>query len=234
MSHSALESQITGSSLVHPNQYLPEVDPPVTPGMPFKKMYHLRQQISQLKANLSQLQSLLIRLQEDGDYRTISRLQSDIRFRDAELISLQKKLVPLEANFWKEQEAQRKSRPSEGQHKRHKIDRRDPSDDALGCAPTIKERLTNTASLEDAVSLKECTLAADDCQYDHLKRLRRQYAHPFELFCNEMDSIGNTCLTGICLDLPNMPWSIVVSRLGFLSNSTLDSLGTGHTLPGEY
>ncbi|KAI1361393.1 hypothetical protein F5Y08DRAFT_314867, partial [Xylaria arbuscula] len=83
--------------------------------------------------------------------------------------------------------------------------------------------MVNSATREVASSSGPCTLTPEKCQYEHLDRLRRQYARPFQLFCEEMDSVSDSCLTGICLALPDMPWSIAVSRLAFLLQSTLDS-----------
>ena len=83
--------------------------------------------------------------------------------------------------------------------------------------------ITSLATRDITSPSGECALTAEKCQYDHLDRLRRQYARPFELFCAEMDSISDSCMTGICLALPDQPWSIAVSRLAFLLKSTLDS-----------
>ncbi|KAI1750432.1 hypothetical protein F4782DRAFT_509712 [Xylaria castorea] len=90
-------------------------------------------------------------------------------------------------------------------------------------SPAVQRLLLNTATLDIALPPGGCHLSADECQYHHLERLRRQYALPFELFCEEMDTISDSCLTGVCLALPDMPWSIAVSRLAFLFKSMLDS-----------
>ncbi|KAI1434031.1 hypothetical protein GGR50DRAFT_665108 [Xylaria sp. CBS 124048] len=94
-----------------------------------------------------------------------------------------------------------------------------------------QELLTNTGTLDVLISPGGCTLTADECQFAHLKRLRRQYARPFELFCEEMDSISDNCLTGLCLAMPDMPWSVIMSRLAFLFKSTVD--GGGGVAPSD-
>ncbi|TGJ79861.1 hypothetical protein E0Z10_g8905 [Xylaria hypoxylon] len=211
---------------------------PIRRGMPFKKMHRLREDIGKAMTKLAQAKTLVANAQKTEAYppKKMERLRSDVRLKSADLVCLQKKLAPLEANFKKVQAQQKgtngnRPAPKELQpptKKQKKTDDR-PGTNPSGQAPVVIEPMMNTATLEVTLSPGGCALTANECQYDHLERLRRQYARPFELFCEEMDSIGDSCLTGICLAMPNMPWSIAVSRLAFLTKSTLDSHGGHHS-----
>ncbi|RWA03752.1 hypothetical protein EKO27_g11353 [Xylaria grammica] len=174
-------------------------------------------------------------------------LEADVRFKSAELVSLRKKLEPMESNFEKFQSQQQKeskrkktaSKEPQPPTKKQKTDNSHRAKESLpeqtqaqAQPPLVVEPMMNTATLDVAVPLGGCTLTPDECQYGHIERLRKQYVRPFEMFCREMDSINDTCLTGICLAMPDMPWSIAVSRLAFLTKSMLDSYGTQPT-PSE-
>ncbi|KAI1299931.1 hypothetical protein F5Y03DRAFT_397440 [Xylaria venustula] len=254
-------------------------NPKIWDGMPFKRMHQVRAEVDEAFASLAQANTLLSNARETTGCspKAIESLEADVRFKSAELVSLQKKLAPLEANYHKAQSTkkerarqkeksreqvalerhQRKSEMARQQaaveqlqlqkilklqpEKKRKLDDRhvqslrckETKSFPEGQAPVITEPMINTATLEVALPPGGCTLTADECQYHHLDRLRRQYAHSFGLFCDEMDKFGDTCLTGICLALPDMPWSIAVSRLAFLFKSTLDSPGSNLTPPGD-
>ncbi|KAI0531689.1 hypothetical protein GGR58DRAFT_524193 [Xylaria digitata] len=221
------------------------INTPVQKGMPFKRMHMLREEVGTAMTKLAQAKTLVANAQKTPGHslETIEWLQSDVRFKSAELVSLRKKLAPLEANFQKAQ-AQGKARqkdtsrnnitpeePHPPTKKRKKTDGSQKTS-PLEQVSVALEPMMNTATLEGVLPPGGCTLTADECQYDHIERLRRQYARPFELFCEEMDAISDSCLTGICLAMPKMPWSIAVSRLAFLTKSTLDSHGS-HTTPSD-
>ncbi|KAI0966113.1 hypothetical protein F4678DRAFT_466902 [Xylaria arbuscula] len=244
-------------------------DPNSWKGVPFKTMHRLRVEVDEAAASLAQANTLLSNARQTTGYspKAMESLEADVRFKSAELVSLQKKLAPREANYHKAQAAkkertrqkekireqvaveklQRKNEKSRQQatleqlqlekilklqpEKKRKEMEPDPS--PRGQAPVIMEPMINTATLEVALPPGGCTLTADECQYHQLDRLRRQYAHSFELFCDEMDKFGDSCLTGICLALPDMPWSITVSRLAFLFKSTLDSPGSNLISSGD-
>ncbi|KAI2626891.1 hypothetical protein GGS21DRAFT_266346 [Xylaria nigripes] len=248
-------------------------DPPVTPGMPFRKMFLMKADLRRVKSELAWAENQLNEAQKSTSYppTELEQLQSAVRFKSAELISLQKKLEPLEANYQKsidpparntnpiaikkraadssETRQSKKQKIEDGEPKyarseRDPVENLRPGRDSLNMThqergpnrarseldAVIKEPLINTATLDILISTEGCNLSADECQYAHLDRLRRQYAHPFELFCEEMDTISDSCLTGLCLAIPDMPWSVIVSRLAFLFKSTIDG-GDGRRLP---
>ncbi|KAI1823910.1 hypothetical protein F4861DRAFT_296394 [Xylaria intraflava] len=287
-------------------------NPPITPGMPFRKMYLMREEIRNARTELALVERQLTQARKSPSYppAELDQLQSALRFKTAELLNLQKKIEPLEANFRKlQQTAARNTKPigtktgtsrratdsSEPQpSKRQKTDGGEPNvarperdpvinnarpewdlvnnirpelqtvDSIYNTRPerasrperdpvdnprpnviernpvykvrveqdpaNTKEPLNNTATLEILAAPGGCALTADECQYAHLDRLRRQYARPFELFCEEMDTISDNCLTGLCLAMPDMPWSVIVSRLAFLFKSTMDG-GAGSSRP---
>lgn len=78
-------------------------DPPLRAGMPFKKMYELRSQVRKAMVELNEAEAHLVDALRalDCPRSKIDSLQSDVRFKSAELVSLQKKLEPMEANFRK-------------------------------------------------------------------------------------------------------------------------------------
>ncbi|KAI3317563.1 hypothetical protein HD806DRAFT_526926 [Xylariaceae sp. AK1471] len=197
-----------------------QADPPVQPGMPFKKMYQVREEVRQADARVRQLQGRLAAAQGTTDRAQVEWLRSQLRSTGDQLVSLQKKLKPLEANFRKAQKKQTELNKAPVEHEHEPV-------------PVIKVPIVNTATLDDPLPPGGCHLTPDECQYDHLDRLRRQYAHPFELFCEEMDTISDTCLTGMCLALPEMPWSIAMSRLAFLFNAGPDCYGNHIPPPSD-
>ncbi|KAI0182203.1 hypothetical protein EV127DRAFT_415346 [Xylaria flabelliformis] len=227
-------------------------------GMPFRRMLETRDQVRHAENELSRLQAIFTDAQKNPNCPPVAleRYQNALRAKSADLESLQKKLKPLEVNFEKAQNGKKK-RPAqsllEPKPKRRKRDDKyadsttshlpppiQPRDYALGetkevpskVSPPVQALLLNTATLDVALPPEGCCLTADECQYYHLERLRRQYARPFELFCEDMDSISDSCLTGVCLALPGMPWSIALSRLAFLIKSMLDGQKTS-SLPSE-
>jgi hypothetical protein len=108
---------------------LSQPDPPVRPGMPFKRMYQVREEVHHVEARIRQTQGLLIIAQRTANHSHIDRLQSQLRSLSAELVSIQKKLKPLEDNFLKSQKPQkdpdrRDTPPSEPRPKRQKTDHR--------------------------------------------------------------------------------------------------------------
>ncbi|KAI0545468.1 hypothetical protein F4679DRAFT_599435 [Xylaria curta] len=219
-------------------------------GMPFRRMHELRDQVRHAADELSNFQAIFIDAQKNPNCppAALERYQNAVRSKSADLDSLQKKLKPLEKNFEKAQSCQKK-RPTqsllEPKPKRRKRDDQYADSTTSHPPPLIQARdyyahgetqevpskispafqplLLNTATLDVALPPEGCCLTSDECQYHHLERLRRQYARPFELFCEEMDSISDSCLTGVCLALPDMPWSIALSRLAFLFKSMLDT-----------
>ncbi|KAI1123072.1 hypothetical protein F5Y10DRAFT_286520 [Nemania abortiva] len=218
----------------------PHSDPPLQPGMPYRRMYETRDHVRKAMAGLSRAEALLAEALRTPNCPSseIESFQSRVRSMSAELASLQKKLKPLEANFWKTESTKKGTDPPvlapiepphiEPPHKKkQKIDNGQARD---VLADVDMRPMVNTATLDVALPPGGCTLTADECQYGHLKRLRCQYAQPFRLFCDEMDTISDSCLTGICLALPDMPWSIAVSRLAFIFKSTLDSSDTSPML----
>ncbi|KAI0515121.1 hypothetical protein F5B22DRAFT_646998 [Xylaria bambusicola] len=224
-----------GSALLgitHPAPLSLEANHPIRDGMPFKKMYQLREEVRKACANLVMAETLLANARSDPNYppEAMEILLSDWRFKTAELTSLQKKLAPMEINFHKAQPQQKGlvrqavafPQPTKNQMTDGSEPQIHPSKQSLIAK---KSTTMNADPPEVDSSPGACALATNECQYDHLDKLRHQYARPFELFCEEMDSIGDSCLTGICLALPDMPWSIAVSRLAFLLKSTLDSHG---------
>jgi hypothetical protein len=78
-------------------------DPPLRAEMPYKKMDELRDQVWKSMAGLSQAEALLVDVLRVANYPRleIDSLQSDVRFKLAELVSLHKKLEPLAVNFRK-------------------------------------------------------------------------------------------------------------------------------------
>ncbi|KAI0412363.1 hypothetical protein F5X98DRAFT_382764 [Xylaria grammica] len=222
---------------------------PIKRGVPFRKMHKLRQDVSQAMTKLAQAKTRVANAQKIPGYPSdmAEWLEADVRFKSAELVSLRKKLEPMESNFEKFQSSQqkeskrKKTAPEEPQPptKKPKTDNSHRAKESLpeqtqaqAQPPLVVEPMMNTATLDVAVPLGGCTLTPDECQYGHIERLRKQYVRPFEMFCREMDSINDTCLTGICLAMPDMPWSIAVSRLAFFTKSMLDSYGTQPT-PSE-
>ncbi|KAI1734567.1 hypothetical protein F4680DRAFT_462339 [Xylaria scruposa] len=225
-----------------------QADPTARHGMPFRRMHELRDQVRHVASELSNFQAIFTNAQNNPNCppAALERYQNALRSKSADLESLQKKLKPLEKNFEKAQ-SQQKKRPDqsllEPKPKRRKRNDDHPDSTTSHLPPPIQPRdyaheetkevpskitpavqalLLNTATLDVALPPEGCCLTADECQYHHLERLRRQYARPFELFCEEMDSISDSCLTGVCLALPDMPWSIALSRLAFLFKSMLD------------
>ncbi|KAI0425158.1 hypothetical protein F5Y09DRAFT_335200 [Xylaria sp. FL1042] len=210
---------------------------PPQKGLPFRKMYQLRERVSKAMTRLAQAKTLVAnaRMTSTHSLEALEKLESDLRFKSAELVSLQKKLAPMEANFSKfhaeqdgitRRKAASNKLPPAKRLKTEDSDYMGTKKAPLEQTPIVTGPMINTATLDVPLYPEECILTADECQYDHLERLRRQYARPFELFCEEMESIGDSCLTGICLALPDMPWSIAVSRLAFLFKTTLDSHGS--------
>ncbi|KAI0443979.1 hypothetical protein F4803DRAFT_573865 [Xylaria telfairii] len=204
-----------------------EADPPLRAGMPFRKMYETRDQVRKATDELNKATATLVDAQKNPKCteRELETRQAAIRFKSAELKSLMKKLGPMEANFRKTLRAERSVNQSmlAPPAKKQRLDDRpeEMKEAPFEIAPVVQ--MLNTATLDVPLPLEGCPLTPDECQYNHLERLRRQYARSFELFCEEMDTISDTCLTGICLILPDMPWSIALSRLAFLLKSTLDS-----------
>ncbi|KAI0454271.1 hypothetical protein F5B21DRAFT_514856 [Xylaria acuta] len=204
--------------------------PPVRRGMPFRKWYEMRDQVRHAMDELSHLQTTFTDAQQNPNCTQVQleHHREALRFKSAELVALQKQLRPMEANFEKAQAGKRKRTtrsPLEPQPKRKKRDDRPKETKEVSpkIAPAVQRLLLNTATLDVALPPAGCHLSANECQYRHLERLRHQYARPFELFCGEMDTISDTCLTGICLALPDMPWSVALSRLAFLFKPMLDS-----------
>ncbi|KAI0466061.1 hypothetical protein F4859DRAFT_336221 [Xylaria cf. heliscus] len=198
-------------------------------GMPFRKMYETREQVRQATYELNRLTAIFADAQKDHNC-TQAELESQeaaLRFKSAELKNLLKKLEPMEANFQKSGHVEKRIAQStlESQAKKRKLDHRlgEMRQAPPKIAPTVQVLMPNTATLDVPLPSGGCHLTPNECQYNHLERLRRQYARPFEIFCEEMDTISDTCLTGICLALPDMPWSIALSRLAFLFKPNLDS-----------
>ncbi|KAI1276475.1 hypothetical protein F5Y07DRAFT_408406 [Xylaria sp. FL0933] len=208
-------------------------------GVPFRKMYQLRAEVAKTTTAVAQLEAAMANAQRTSSHspQEMRKLESDLRFMSAELASLRKKLAPMETNFLeskKDSTTRREAASNEPQPaKKPKTEDTEYSETKSLSAeqtPIITGPMMNTATLDVPLAPTGCTLTADECQYDHIERLRRQYIHPFKQFCEEMDSIGDSCLTGICLALPGMPWSIAVSRLAFLFKTTLDSRGNSLAL----
>ncbi|KAK5635054.1 hypothetical protein RRF57_010765 [Xylaria bambusicola] len=221
--------------IIHPAPLSLEANQPVRDGMPFKKMYQLREEVRKACASLVMAETLVANARSDPSFpsEAMELLLSDWRFKTAELTDLQKKLAPMEINFHKAQPQRkglaRQAVTSLQPTKKQKTDGSEPQIHHFQ-QPLIAKESTATTTMEaDTLQVDSssggCALTANECQYDHLDKLRHQYALPFELFCEEIDSIGDSCFTGICLALPDMPWSIAVSRLAFLLKSTLDSHG---------
>ncbi|KAI0401771.1 hypothetical protein F4802DRAFT_404980 [Xylaria palmicola] len=199
---------------------------PANHGVPFKKMYNLREQVRQANGEVERARSNLSDAQKrvDCPQAQVERCLAVLRSKTAELESLEKKLAPMEVNFRKvNAKKARKQRIEQGENGENSAQQNPAVMTPMMTTPTVMTPMMNTATLEVVLPPEGCNLSTDECQFDHLMRLRRQYARPFELFCEEMDTISDTCLTAICLAMPNMPWSIVVSRLAFLFKSTLES-----------
>ncbi|KAI1345801.1 hypothetical protein F5Y01DRAFT_308764 [Xylaria sp. FL0043] len=220
------KTQAAASGVAHTATPSSQSNPLIRKGVPFRKMYQLRAEIEKVMTSLAQAETVMANARRTSSLspQEMRKLESDLRFKSAELASLQKKLAPMETNFLKSKKDMNlliEYVPSEySETKSFSAEQ----------TPIITGPMMNTATLDIPLAPTGCTLTADECQYDHIERLRRQYVRPFKQFCEEMDSIGDSCLTGICLALPDMPWSIAVSRLAFLFKSTLDSRGNSLAL----
>ncbi|KAJ2969114.1 hypothetical protein NUW58_g10063 [Xylaria curta] len=193
-------------------------------------MYQMRHQVRLAESELRRAEATLANAQKATNYPQIhlEHHRAAVDIQHVELTSLRAKLAPLEANFKKVQAQKSHSAPSKAvirqpqNPKKQKLEDSTKKDVSLTQPALATGLMVNTATPDVTPPLGGCALSADECQYDHLARLRRQYARPFELFCEEMDTVSDTCLTGICLAMPDMPWSIAVSRLAFILKSVLD------------